>query len=207
MSRMEIIKLDESGYWAALYGLSLSFKPESVPFYSWWDLDKKAQMHNLAYNQAQKEGGHNKFLESIITWYSIKAPRGWWQEYDTYRLETKNSASTMHTIQKEELTELDFEEGTDPSVISNFNKLLAKHTNNFTNTKRLSGESLEIIKWNLPEGFLQTRQVRISYKTLRNMILQRGTHRLPQWKIFIDEIYRTVDEPQLLPDRIGRMDL
>jgi hypothetical protein len=63
----------------------------------------------------------------------------------------------------------------------------------------LSGINLQRVKWNLPEGFLQTRQVRISYKTLRGMILQRKTHRLEQWQFFLTEVLRQVEHPELLP--------
>ena len=35
------------------------------------------------------------------------------------------------------------------------------------------------IKKRLPEGFLQTRMWCMNYKTLRNVILQRRSHRLP----------------------------
>ncbi len=126
-------------------------------------------------------------------------PYGWWQEYDTYRLETKQSASTMHTIQRRALLPQDFEEGTDHEMIDAFNGVLFECTDGFTNTGRLSGENLQRVKWSLPEGFLQTRQVRLSYKTLRNMIIQRKTHRLEQWQYFLNEAWHQVEHNELLP--------
>jgi len=196
---MEIIKLEESGYQSALYGLSLSFKEERISQKEWWTLERFDRMKHLAQKQALMDGGHNKFLESIVTWWSIKAPRGWWSEYDTYRLETKNSASTMHTLQRYELTEEDFEPGTDIIIINRFNALLRTETNDFKNKGRLDREALQRIKWNIPEGFLQTRQCRVSYKTLRNMILQRRTHRLVQWQQFLTFVIENVEHPELLP--------
>ena len=37
------------------------------------------------------------------------------------------------------------------------------------------------IKSLLPEGYIQTRLVTLSYATLKNMYNQRKNHRLPQW--------------------------
>ena len=196
---MEVIKLEEAGFESTLYGLSLSFKEERIPYTEWFTKEKYDKTVKLAEKQAQMDGGHNKFLESIITWWYIKAPRYVWSEMDTYRLETKNSASTMHTIQKYELTEDDFEEGTDQIIINRFNALLRTVTKDFKETKRLSDKELVLIKSNLPEGYLQTRQWRLSYKTLRNIILQRRNHRLPQWRFFISEVLKQVNHSELLP--------
>lgn len=196
---MEVIKIEESGYKSALYGLSLSFKEERIPYHEWWTEEKFEQMKRLAMKQAGMDGGHNKFLESIVTWWHIRATRAFWSEADTYRLETKNSASTMHTIQRYELTEEDFELGIDPIILNRFNALLRTTTNDFNEKKRLSGDELQLIKNNLPEGFLQTRQWRLSYKTLRNIILQRKDHRYKQWQYFVAQVLRQVDHPELLP--------
>jgi hypothetical protein len=196
---LEIIKLNESGYEDALLGLSLSFKEEGIPLNQWWTREKFEQMERLAKKQGGMDGGHNKFLESIMTWWWIRAPRGWWQEYDTYRLETKNSASTMHTIQKRALTPIDFEQPTPEWCIDHFNELLFTVTNGFTDKGRLSDEKLKIVNHAIPEGFLQTRQCRISYKTLRNMITQRKTHRYDLWQTFIKAVLKDVEYPELLP--------
>jgi hypothetical protein len=197
---MEVRKLCEAGYEPALYGLSTSFMPEGIPFGIWWTPEKMEQMEKLAPKQAQRDGGHNKFLESIITWYSIRAPRGWWQEYDTYRLETKQSASTMHTIQHRALTPDDFEEHTPHIMIDAFNEVLFEATDEFRFQSRLSGVELQKVKWSIPEGYLQTRQVRLSYKTIRNMTFQRWEHRLEQWQTFIKAVYDSVDHRELLPE-------
>jgi hypothetical protein len=66
--------------------------------------------------------------------------------------------------------------------------------NNYVNTKDLLK-----IKTTLPEGFLQRRIWVMSYKTLKNVIIQRYNHRLPHWKIFCDQLKRQLDHPELLP--------
>jgi hypothetical protein len=130
----------------------------------------------------------------------IEAPRGFWQEYDTYRVGiTKQSDSTMHTIQKGITTMGDYEPDTDYLIISRFNDILAQVTDGFTKKNRLKGNDLQKIKWSLPEGFLQSRVVCVNYKTLRNQIVQRYNHNLIQWQQYIKELYRQLEHPELLP--------
>lgn len=198
---MKVKIMKECGYEESLYGLSLSFKDREVPFKDWWTEDRKNKLYKLVKSQHNRDGGHNKFLESINMWIEIEAPRGFWQEYDTYRVGvTKQSDSTMHTIQNRPLTLLDCEYGTDQRIIDIFNEILKQETNNFIEKSLLAGDSLERVKWNLPEGFLQTRLVCVNYKTLRNMFLQRKKHRLKQWHTFIDNIRLQCEHPELLPE-------
>ena len=60
-------------------------------------------------------------------------------------------------------------------------------------------EVLLKIKKKLPEGFLQRRMWKMSYKTLRNIILQRHNHVLPHWPKFIEDVLKQVDHPEFLP--------
>jgi len=69
-----------------------------------------------------KDGGHNKFLEMIYVWLDVIAPRYWWQEADTYRISTKQSASTMHTLHKEEFTQNNFQYSIQPEYLNYLNK-------------------------------------------------------------------------------------
>ena len=200
---MEIKILEEAGHQWALAGTSLSFKDESIPFDEWWTEEKYNQMKKTCKGMAFKDGGHNKFLESMQLWIFIKAPRGWWQEFDTYRVgTTKNSASTMHTIQRRKLSLFDFEEGTDGRIVNIFNDILIEVTDNFNNIKMLKDKDLQRVKWNIPEGFLQSRIVNTNYKVLRNMFLQRWTHRLEQWQFFINSIKEQCKYPDYLPSKI-----
>ncbi|MBV5347944.1 FAD-dependent thymidylate synthase [bacterium] len=200
---MEVKILEEAGYSWALCGASLSFKDESIPFEDWWTQERFENMEKTSKGLAFKDGGHNKFLESMQVWIYIKAPRGFWQEYDTYRSGvTKNSASTMHTIQRRPVTLADFEPNTDGRMVNIFNDILIEATDNFSSTKMLKGDALEKVKWSLPEGFLQSRIVNTNYKTIRNMVLQRRSHRLSQWQLFIDEFRNQCNYPDILPSKL-----
>ena len=171
---MEITTIYERGYTAAMRGLSLSHNKD------------ENNMHMVAQRLASKDGGHNKFLETIVVWLNIRAPRYFWQEFDTYRVGvTKQSESTMHTLLKRALTLDDFEKGINPSILTYLNKLL-------------KAKQFHKLKVNLPEGFLQRRIVCTNYKTLRNIICQRKNHKLKEWKYFCEYIISNVAFPDLL---------
>lgn len=170
--------IEESGYVGAVTGLSLSY---NIPF---------NQAEEVALKLKDKDGGHNKFLESIYLWLDVTAPRFWWQEADTYRLSTKQSESTMHTIHKRDLTHKDFEYPI--PTLDALNITLRKYRDGVMNIEQFKNE--------LPEGFLQRRVWVMNYKCLRNILLQRTTHRLPQWKFFCKCMREYVQHPELLPN-------
>jgi hypothetical protein len=168
--------LKEAGYEEALLGISLSYDqdPELMP-----DVAKKL---------AAKGGGENKFLESMVVWLDITAPRYWWSQFDTYRIGiTKQSQSTMHTVMRRALGQDDFAVSVSPGALLALNELIE------------SG-NLILVKGNLPEGFLQRRIVCANYKALRNIISQRKNHRLAEWRTFIDAIISGVEHPEFLRD-------
>lgn len=171
---MNIKILKECGYEEALLGLSLSYNTDR-------------DMSVVAEKLADKDGGHNKFLESIVVWLDIDAPRFWWSQCDTYRSGiTKQSESTMHTIMKRELTVDDFEDS-----------WLPEESLTIIN-ERIRDKKFDEVKILLPEGFLQRRIVCTNYKTLRAMINQRKTHKLKQWSYFCDAIKNQVAHSELL---------
>jgi hypothetical protein len=185
---IRVKKADEAGYAAALEGLAHNKKQET------------RRMETVARKLAAMDGGHNKFLESIVVWLDVRAPRYWWQEADTFRLSTKQSESTMHTL-TEELSAIDIG---DPSAVTAF--IADNFEPNSCSPQTLEWiyqtvpqKNLIEIKKKLPEGFLQTRMWCMSYKTLRNIILQRRSHRLPHWKEFIRQVLAQVEHPELLP--------
>lgn len=173
---MKVKILREAGCEQALFGMSLSYdKPYFFP-----------TQYKVALKLAGKDGGHNKFLESMQVWIDITAPRYWWQQFDTYRVgTTKQSESTMHTILQRELTEADFED-----ILPDILEIINYYIRN---------KDFDTVKKNLPESFLQRRIVCTNYKVLRNMILQRKTHKLKEWQIFINDILCQVQYTDFLP--------
>lgn len=176
---MKISILKECGHNEALLGLGLSYGITGDTELSAID---NFRLDDVALRLAPKDGGHNKFLESIQVWLDVTAPRYWWQEADTYRLSTKQSASTMHTIGRRYLEQSDFAMPIDDTNLMKINELVAQ----YGSTKTI--ESLIQLKNMLPEGFLQRRIWNVNYKVLRNIIQQRQNHRLPEWKQFCEHM-------------------
>lgn len=184
---MYVKVLLEAGIDQALRGLSYSYHDREVPVEAWWE-GQRAKAYKRAEILAHRQGGHNKFLESIMLWVDIEAPRGWWQEFDTYRVGvTKNSESTMHTLSKRPPEAGDFEPGTPMAAIIAF-----RHTWDAYKSDIFS------LKMALPEGFLQRRVVCLNYKTLQNIVYQRQNHRLRLWKTFCSAMMEQIEHPEYI---------
>lgn len=192
---MQVTKLEEAGYEQALKGIALSFYDHAIPFEEFWTDERRERTIHRSEALAFKGGGHNKFLASIFTWWYVQAPRCWWSEYDTYKVATTaNSSSTMHKLDKRFVTVEDFEEGTADCAVDSFNQTLGTY-------KELGHpfyKDITKLKLNLPEGYLQERQLCINYMTLQNILCQREGHRLKQWSVFIEQVLNQVEHPELL---------
>lgn len=199
---MQAKKVLEAGYGVALYGLSLSYKDGAIAPEDWWcvrDLgadcmtdcsscDKWAhrqRIAQLAARLADKDGGHNKFLEHIVVWLDIRATLEWWKQFDTYRVGvSKQSESTMHTLGRRDLTLADFDICVTDEVMA-----YIAYLNTLPQLERSRA---------LPQGYLQRRQVVASYKVLRHIFAQRRGHRLRAWREFMDQVFAQLDHPELL---------
>lgn len=181
--------LKESGFYEALFGLSLSFdviSPEVITGESnLLSNEKFLKMQKVSQTLAFKQGGHNKFLESMQVWMLIRGSLSFWKQFDTYRVGiTKQSESTMHTLKKRQLTKQDF----------------TKETFVFPNIKNLS---IDEMRDNLPSGFLECRVVNTNYKTLQNIIHQRQCHKSQKWKTFVEMLLKQVQHPEFLVNNQG----
>ncbi len=103
----------------------------------------------------------------------------------------------MHTIDKGPVTAANFEPGTTQVMIDEFNRCICDYKNPDSEYYK----DITRLKDNLPEGYLQTRQVCMSYMTLQNIIGQRDKHRLKYWAVFIDSVLEQVEHPHLLENR------
>ena len=178
--------LCEAGFKEALFGLSLSYRTltplEINGTKRYFDDDQHfLKLCKIAETLAFKQGGHNKFLESMQVWLLIRGSLSFWKQFDTYRVgTTKQSESTMHTLKKRELTENDFTKETFciPTINQNF--------------------SIDEMRDSLPSGFLECRVVNTNYKALQNIVHQRQCHKSQKWKTFIEMLLQQVQHPNLL---------
>ncbi len=185
---LTVVKTEEAGYKSAMIGLAKSKKQpiENMPA--------------LAVKLAPKDGGHNKFLEAIVVWLDVRAPRYWWQEADTYRISTKQSESTMHTLLKElGVIDISSTYAVQAYIDANFEPESVTVGQLDALYRAVASHDHSLIKRKLPEGFMQSRLWVVNYQCLRNIFLQRHDHRLPHWHIFIASVLDQIDHPELLP--------
>lgn len=156
---------------------------------------------------------HRKFLRQIFVSVDITAPLYWWKEFDTYKVGTvANSTSTMHKMASRPITLDCFEiddyncslQLIDPinigvrvdSFIEDLEQLRQLHLQYLESSKRtdITKEDKEhykrvakfywkeLIRW-LPESWLQTRTVTLTYENLLAMCSkgQRRYHKLNEW--------------------------
>lgn len=131
---------------------------------------------------------HRKFMRQIFVSVDITAPLYWWKEFDTYKVGTvANSTSTMHKLATTPITldclEIDdYEEirlgNLNPKFIITYCEDLRQK---YLETKDKKYWK-ELIRW-LPESWLQTRTVTMSYENLLAMCSkgQRRFHKLNEW--------------------------
>jgi len=121
---------------------------------------------------------HAKALRLIDVTLEINGPLYFWNEMDTYEIGVTNgcSESTMHTLKKEKLTDSHFERPVGEFTLNGLQKLI---DDDF---------SIDVIKGALPSGYLQKRDIKISYQTLQRIYKQRSTHRLDVWRQFCEFI-------------------
>jgi hypothetical protein len=175
---LEVRKLKETGYEEALLGFSLSYRST---------LERTAE---ILPKYAFGKSGEDKFLESMIIWLDVQMPRTWWSEADTYRLTTKQSESTMHTLCKRFLVQEDFEKPIWQPYLDYLNNRIVQYRN-----KEIG---IDDIKYDLPEGYLQRRIWCMSYKEFRHIYNQRIDHRLPPWKYFCKTVLESLEHPEFV---------
>lgn len=131
---------------------------------------------------------HRKFMRQIFVSVDITAPIYWYKEFDTYKIgTTANSTSTMHKLATTPITEDCFEH----DDFGDFERVVAgdawavllveleslRQVYNSTKDKRYWKALIRL----LPESWLQTRTITMSYENVYNMAHQRYNHKLNEW--------------------------
>ena len=132
---------------------------------------------------------HRKFLRQIMVSVDITAPLYWWKEFDTYKVGTvANSTSTMHKLATTSITLDCFEMDDYETELQKVNiPLMWEHIIFQLETLRnLYGKTKDKRYWKelirlLPESWLQTRTVTMSYENILNMYHHRKNHKLNEW--------------------------
>ena len=149
---------------------------------------------------------HAKFMRQIFVSVDITAPLYWWKEFDTYKVGTvANSTSTMHKLSSIPITKEMFEFD-DPNLIIDkytithggereviFDDYIEDIIDMCENLRLKFKETGDAAYWRalvqiLPNAYVQTRTVTMSYANLRNIYFQRKNHKLKEWSLFCDWI-------------------
>lgn len=154
-----------------------------------------ALMHNLF--KAGPE--HRKYLRQIKVSMDILAPRYWFTEFDTYKIGvTEDSTSTMHKIHSKKFSIDDFSHShIDELTSADYDKALNKLIDdieylNYFRDKYL--ETKDKAYWwqlieKLPQSYNQLRTVDLNYENVFNIIHQRSSHKLDEWREFVDLLW------------------
>ena len=167
-----------------------------------YNLNLKIGPNDMKLMQTLIKGGpeHRKFMRQIFVSVDITAPLYWYKEFDTYKVgTTANSTSTMHKITSAPITLDCFEiddfnnipfpaEAQRPEVASvcdhDFVQMCLIPYLEYLRQKYLETKDKvywkELIRW-LPESWLQTRTITMSYENVYNIVHQRINHKLNEW--------------------------
>ena len=150
---------------------------------------------------------HAKFMRQIFVSVDISAPLYWWKEFDTYKIGTvANSTSTMHKLSSIPITKemFEFDENANDLVVSQgksvsgeweyvFGDYIEDIVDMCENLRLKFKETGDAAYWRalvqiLPNAYIQTRTVTMSYANLRNIYFQRKSHKLKEWHDFCNWI-------------------
>jgi len=176
---MQVTKLKECGFEESVLGFSLSYNTSIER--------AKELLPKYAFNN----NGENKFLRAMQIWLDVTAPRFILTELDTYKIATvRLSESTIHTLSKKYVNQSNFEYPIREGTLKDVNDSISDYNNKKINIAELKNA--------LPEGFLQRIIFNCNYANFQNMYNQRRSHRLPQWRTFLDTIVRSLDHPEFI---------
>lgn len=145
-------------------------------------LIKKLLIRNDEYGEAER-----KFLRQIMVSMDIEASLKMWAQIDTYKIgTTRNSESTMHSINKMELTNRNFERPMNSEHLNFINEQISIY--NEATDEQVKRMSFEVIDANLPAGYLLESHWTANYEVLRKIYNQRKNHKMYYWKEFCNYI-------------------
>lgn len=161
---------------------------------------------NLAQKLILAGDEHAKFMRQIFVSVDISAPLYFFKEFDTYKVGTvANSTSTMHKLSAIPITKEMFEFDNPDLLIDRytvthggecetiFDDYIDDIVDMCENLRLKFKETGDAAYWRalvqiLPNAYIQTRTVTMSYANLRNIYFQRRSHKLREWTDFCEWI-------------------
>ena len=135
--------------------------------------------------------GHVSWAKGAIVNMDITLTNKEFIELQRYHfIDIVTGMSTMHRIAKFDLNHV-FNEYVDPHIIIHLKAIQKEYINNPTPENYLR------LLYSTPSGILMTGRVTTNYLQLMNIYSQRHNHRLPNWRMFCQEL---IDELPLFKE-------
>lgn len=203
-----MIKIEDAwpiGFDAAIRGMrnSMNSWDKMDSYYIWPDEEEfhiGPNDHELMMKLRNAGTDHCKFMRMIVVHTDITAPLYWWNEFDSYKIDTvSNSCSTMHKIAEKEFTLNDFSyDNLFPWSIDVLQDTIAEmnyYRNIYLNGGEIKWGDTKVYKpkdkeiwWQmiqlLPSSYNQKRTVMLNYEVLANMYESRKNDKLDCWVEF-----------------------
>lgn len=181
---MNVKLISVHGFGPAMLGARLSHQSEG-------DSEEEtlygAKDKRLMLTLAAKGPSHRKFLRAIQVWLDIKAPIGWWVQFDTYKVATTRlSESTMHSLDR---WLRDGSESYTSRVTDELKQLLRGV---YIDSANAANADIDMLRDNLPMGLELRSIVNVNYETLLNIYFQRKSHKSKYWNEFLTPIMNDV---------------
>ena len=155
------------------------------------DGDNKHYKRALKLTKAPLNSGHVSWAKGVVVNMDITFTNKAWVELQRYHfIDIITGMSTMHRISRFDLTTA-FNEYVDKNIIIHLKEVQKEYKLNPTPENYLK------LLYSTPSGLLMTGRVTTNYLQLMNIYQQRHTHRLPEWRLFCQQL---VDELPLFKE-------
>ena len=149
------------------------------------DNDKTNNSHikrAMKLGDTSKGSGHDQFLTGIHVHFDLDIPTKVWVEAERYHfLDFVSSMSTMHKLKEFDLTlPGSFDRSTDSRMIKIVQELQIRYS------QTMDPEDFLTLIMSTPAGLNLCARMVTNYRQLKTICSQRGTHRLPHWRTFVD---------------------
>ena len=153
--------------------------------------DNKHVKRALKLTKAPLNSGHVSWAKGVVVNMDITFSNKAWIEFQRYHFaDVVTGQSCMHRISKFDLDEA-FNGYVDQVMINRLKEL--QEVYNVTKDK----EDYLRLLYSTPSGLLMTGRVTTNYLQLMNIVQQRKSHRLPEWKQFCQQL---IDELPLFKE-------
>ena len=136
----------------------------------------------LKLTKAPLNSGHVSWAKGVVVNMDITFTNKAWIELQRYHfIDIITGQSCMHRISKFDLDKA-FNEYVDPHIIIHLKAIQKEYLDNPTPENYLK------LLYSTPSGILLTGRVTTNYLQLMNIYQQRHNHRLPEWRLFCQEL-------------------